>query len=139
VRSLNKSLSDYLRSTDYNNVHIRQGRARLVDLIVDEVLQFAAEMEQLEPGWSADPACKLDQVEKLWLDPGRAELDQEFKGQRNLGKWQKEIADRFGNWLNKQLNFSKKKRLTLGQDEHEQWTRLMEKALQGFKKELSHD
>ena len=139
VRSLNKSLSDYLRSTDYNNMHIRQGRAKLVDLIVDEVLQFAAEMEQLDPGWSADPACTLDQAEKLWLDPDRAETDQVFKDQRKIGKWQKEIADRFGNWLNKQLNFTKKKRLPLGQDEHEQWTGLMDKALQGFKKELSHD
>lgn len=111
VRELSNALRDFLHNTAHNNVHIRRKRAALVAAICDELLQYAARLQELEPGWSVDPACELHPAERRWLDP-RHPHDY-------LGDWQDEVSHRFGNWLNAVIASD---RLRLGEDEHAQWS-----------------
>lgn len=105
VRELVRILREFLVSVEHagTNIRIRNKRAELAGLIRDEVLQYAAELRQLEPGWSALPECLLNSAEQCWLDPERAEQDADFASLRQRGDWPDEICRRFGNWLNARL------------------------------------
>lgn len=140
VRRLTRVLGRFLASTHYNNVYIRRTRAELVDRLGDELLQFAAELQELPPGWSAGPECRLDQAEALWLDPRRTEQDKTFAAQRNQGEWQAEVASRFGDWLNRQLNYYQMKynQPLMGEAEHNEWKRVIKKLLKDIREELAH-
>jgi len=133
-------LAQFLSSTSHNNKTIRDYRAALVDSICDQLLQFAAEIHQLEPGWSADSACLLDMAEALWLDPERAVADEDFAALRGKGEWQEDVASRFGHWLNRRLERLQKGpiKLHMGDDEHAEWKKLLVEALNGVRKELHH-
>lgn len=140
VRELTGHLANLLSSTSYNNKNIRNARAALVDSLCDQLLQFAAELRQLNPGWSADPACRLDMAEALWLDPERAATDEDFAALRGKDEWQEEVASRFGHWLNRRLERLQKGpiKLHMGDDEHAEWKKLLVEALNGVRKELHH-
>lgn len=102
VRELVRILREFLISVEHadSNIRIRNKRAELAALIRDEALQYAAELQQLEPGWTQQPECQLNSAEQCWLDPERAEDDPDFASLRRKGDWQDEICRRFGNWLN---------------------------------------
>ncbi len=110
VLELSRALRDFLHDTAHNNVHIRRRRAALVAAICDELMQYAARLSELEPGWSADPDCELHPAERRWLDPRHAH---DYRGD-----WQREVSQRFANWLNAVIASD---RLRLGEDEHAQW------------------
>ncbi len=141
VRFLLRSLADFLVATDYNNRHIRCCRASFVDSLTDELWQYASELGELAPGWSAAEDCRLDQEEALWLDPGRAQQDPEFAQALALGTWREEVAKRFGRWLNKQLRekSKKKKELPMGDAEFLQWGRDVKDVIKQLEKELAYD
>ncbi|MEY4592764.1 MAG: type CRISPR-associated protein Csy1, partial [Pseudomonadota bacterium] len=84
VRELVRILRDFLVSVEYagTNIRIRDKRAELAALVRDEAFQYAAELEQLEPGWSQQPDCLLNSAEQCWLDPERAEDDPDFASLR---------------------------------------------------------
>ena len=105
VRELNRILRDFLVSVENakSTEGIRNKRAKLASLICDEVFQYAAEVRQLEPGWSKQAECQLNPAEQGWLDPERAVFDADFADQRRRGDWPDEIGRRFGNWLNARL------------------------------------
>ena len=105
MRELVALLRDFLVSVEHakNNMHIQSKRAELAALIRDEAFQYAAELQQLEPGWTSQPECQLNSVEQCWLDPERAEQDADFASLRQRGDWQDEVCRRFGNWLNARL------------------------------------
>ncbi len=98
-------LRDFLVSVEHagTNIRIRNKRAELAALIRDEAFRYAAELQQLEPGWSRQPDCKLNTAEQCWLDPARAEDDADFASLRRKGDWPDEVCRRFGNWLNGRL------------------------------------
>lgn len=109
------------------NLETRQRRDEYVACIIEQLMLFAGEFLSLEPGWSADPACRLVDAEALWLDAGRADLDPEFAARRERGDWTQEISHRFGNWLNdrKQLGG----RLPMGDPEHQHWMSSLQEVL----------
>ncbi|MCB1803758.1 MAG: type I-F CRISPR-associated protein Csy1 [Candidatus Competibacteraceae bacterium] len=131
---LMKTLREFLRKTTHNNKAIRQTRADLVARICDEVLAFAAELRELPPGWSAQPECKLDENEALWLDQRRQRTDEEFRKKLIWGDWQGEVCARFGHWLNTGLET---KRTPMGADEFQQWKGDLDAELRLFRRELS--
>lgn len=137
VRQLVNQLADFLAFTTHKNLAIRERRAELVDRICDHLVQFAAELQELEPGWSADPQCKLDQVQTLWLDPGRAESDEDFAALRARDDWQAQVAADFGAWLNHALR-RKQKGLHLGDDEQEAWAQAVGAVLEEPGEERPH-
>lgn len=137
VRELTKVLAKFLASTEYNNVKIRQKRAEFIGYLKDELLHFSAELYGLEPGWTADSECRLDRVEALWLDPERAEIDEDFGLEYRKGDWQREVASRFGNWLNSELRYHSK--LPLGEAEYSEWVRVIEPVINSVGEELAYD
>jgi CRISPR-associated protein Csy1 len=127
-------------------MQIRDQRAELIDRIIDQLLQYAAEIQHsFAAGWSSRPECRLDRAEQLWLDPrrGSAALTQQdsadaaFKAERERNDWQKEIADRFARWLNRRIDKGKGRQvLFTGDAEHLEWKSLLEKKLRLLKDDL---
>ncbi len=119
------SLREYLlkKVDNYSTKPIRDLRAERVDGILDQLVQYAAEIQNLigHDGWSARPDCKLSRAEQLWLDPQRAELDEAFAAERDKDDWQAVIADQFARWFNSRLKHEK---LTMGDTEHSEWKNL---------------
>lgn len=116
-----------LIQTNYNNVNIRDARKTALDSILYKVLTFAVDIQNNEtPGWSIN--YNLNHHEKLWLDPQRADLeDQEpFKQDRTSKNWRNEIAVRFANWLNTQIQKKFKQiKHDFGDVEHIEWRQEM--------------
>ncbi|MDR3578830.1 MAG: type I-F CRISPR-associated protein Csy1 [Oryzomonas sp.] len=102
---------------------IRDQRTERVDQVLDQLVQYAAEIQNLTGyiGWSALPDCKLSRAEQLWLDPRRAELDAAFAAELDKNDWQTVIADQFARWFNSCLKHEK---LTMGDTEHIEWKKL---------------
>jgi CRISPR-associated protein Csy1 len=118
------SLQQYLlKKLDRNNEPIRDQRAERVDQVLDQLVQYAAEIQNLagHAGWSVLPACKLSRAEQLWLDPQRAELDEAFAAELVKDDWQAVVADQFARWFNSRLKHEK---LTMGDSEHTEWKNL---------------
>ncbi len=112
VRELTGGLREFLQGTERNNAHIRRKRAAMVAAICDELLQYAASLQALEPGWSERDDCLLHPAERRWLDPHHP--------QEAVPDWQQQVSHRFGNWLNHVLSND---RLRLDEDVHAQWKR----------------
>ena len=86
------------------NDRIKRQRAGRLDTIIDEILIRAASIQQLKPeGWSAAPECRLPKAEQFWLDPNRAETDEEFQSQREKTDWRIGVAQNFARWLSQKL------------------------------------
>ncbi len=121
-----------------STMQIRDQRAELIDRIIDQLLQYAAEIQHsFAAGWSSRPECRLDRAEQLWLDPRRSSADEEFGAERERNDWQKEIADRFARWLNRWIEKGKGRQvLFTGDAEHGEWKSLLEKKLRLLKDDL---
>jgi CRISPR-associated protein Csy1 len=136
VRHAVVSLRHFLAATARNNKAIRQERAERVRSICDEALQYAAQLRELPPGWSAATECRLDESEQLWLDPLRALSDEDFMKRRLWADWPLETSKRFANWLNASIDSARAK---LGEDEAAQWTHDLQHELGMFKEILDDD
>ncbi len=137
VRELTRVLREFLAGVqDYTNIHIRDKRAELVGNIRDELLQYAAEIQELAPGWSADEACRLNQEEQCWLDPLRAQKDQPFADACGKADWKDAVCRRFGNWLNARLTG---RNLPMGENEARAWQRFLDDELRMLRTEVGND
>ncbi|OOF69514.1 type I-F CRISPR-associated protein Csy1 [Rodentibacter caecimuris] len=111
----------------------RDKRKFALNLIIQTVLQQARLIQNNHPdgsGWSK--TYNLRESEKCWLDPKRAELDDEenFKHTFDQGNWTADIIHQFGLWVNRCLKWRFK---SIQQDfsnpEYHQWCRDIEKAI----------
>ena len=136
IREPVQILKKFLQKTDHNNLAIRNTRAELTRQIIDEVLMLAARIQQLPSGWSADPECQLTQAEQFWLDPGRANEDDEFATARATTDWQEVITDSFARWLNHQLNSDK---APMSDAERDHWRKELDDELCMLREEMRHD
>ena len=134
VRQTLRELERFLVANPRPNQETRQRRDALVAALVDELLVFAAELQELEPGWSADPACELPEEEALWLDPDRASVDPEFAQRRESLDWVSEVRDRFAAWLNQRLH----KSLPVGDAEHDYWEEQLKHETAALEEVLTH-
>jgi len=123
-RALLAGLCGFLEEEPPANMHTRRRVDGYMDALMDELILFTAGMHQLEPGWSADPECQLVEAEQLWLDPGRAEQDEDFAAKRASSSWRQEVQSRFANQVNKALSG-----LPVGDDEHREWMRRIDRKL----------
>lgn len=112
TKRLVKELQRFLISDPRPVLETRRNRDRLVEAIIEEFVQFTAELRLLEPGWTSTPACVLDAVEKMWLDPAGA-----VAVNVDLATLPQRIADKFANWLNARLRDS----LPVGDPEFIHW------------------
>jgi CRISPR-associated protein Csy1 len=122
VRATVHNLRNFLESDPPPNMRTKDRRDALLDRLIDELLDFAHPLQAILPaGWTRDSACRLVEAERLWLDPRRAETDDntdtEFRTAWQRMDWPAEIGCRFGNWLNHALGQS----LPLGDIEGRYW------------------
>jgi CRISPR-associated protein Csy1 len=119
VKRSTRDLKDFLSSVADvdNNMRISEKRASLVSAIIDHVLDTATELQCLNGGWSADPACKLSWAQKQWLDcqalkeaqnAYQAQLPATNDSQATLAEpvashWREIVAEDFARWLNATL------------------------------------
>lgn len=139
VRRLTSVLKNYLRSMAKrrSTMHIRYTRASLVSELVDELLNMTAELHRaLEPGWSAQPACRLRLAEQRWLDPQRLFMDEDFAARLAGQNWEDEICRGFANWLNGALRTDK---TLFGEDESREWESALKQEIKLLREELADD
>lgn len=134
VRQTLRDLERFLEANPRPNKETREHRDALVAALVDELLMFAAELQGLEPGWSADPACQIPEEEALWLDPDRAEGDPDFAHKRETTAWAAEVRERFAAWLNHRLV----QKLPVGDEAHRHWEEQLEQETAALEEILSH-
>lgn len=137
VRRTLRALRKFLASEPEPNLATRQRREAFTDALLDELVAFAGELQQLvQAGWSKDDERfkDLDYMEQLWLDPLRAELKEEvqFAHDWMYMDWPAEIGKSFARWLNKQL----KNQLPVGDVEARQWRKELLTDEDGFKQQL---
>jgi len=127
VRLLAGHLRRFLEADPARNQETRQRRDELVDALLDEFMQFTAEVHTLDAGWSADPQCELPPVHCAWLDPDAAGAIQDDLIDR--------IASDFANWLNAQLRDP----LPMGDPEYLYWRKLARDLFKQEEREGAHD
>lgn len=131
VRQLVKTLLAFLKSDPAGNVETRAHRAELVDALIDEFLQFSAELCSLPLGWSQLSECRLSSVEKHWLDPdgvGQASADADRPLPTDTAE---RISAGFANWLNAQLRDP----LPMGDPEFLEWRKQMHEQIKAEERE----
>ncbi len=111
---------------DHNNVYIRNARKAVLDTLLDTIFLLATSIQVNNPsGWSKKlPGLSYD--ERLWLDPGRAQLEGEeaFAEDRETRDWRREIEIRFANWVNLLLKKEFKQiQHDFGEAEQHEWRR----------------
>ncbi len=114
VKELFEELIKLLK-TDHDDFHIRGGVKNLVEAMAYELAVMADEMLELPAGWSKAPKCRLNQYEKLWLDPFSDE-----EGSRDAyisGEWCSEVAGHFSRWLKNKIKQADKDIVVFGEDE----------------------
>lgn len=120
---------------NYNNISIRNTVTELVNQIVDDFIQLATDIRQLDtPGWSVDSDLPLD--EQVMLDPYRVKTELEdsvFYRMHETKIWPESISIKFGLWLNNKLKGIRekngKKLRDLGDAEASIWEGKMDDAL----------
>jgi CRISPR-associated protein Csy1 len=109
VGSLVKRLKQFLSNDPAPNAATRARRDELVEDLLDELLAFAAALQTLAPGWTADHRCELPRSHMAWLDP---------QGDEAIpGDLLDQLAGDFALWLNDQFRPA----VILGDAEYQHW------------------
>lgn len=132
-----KTLRRYLESNPNPVKDTRDHRKELVDMLVDEMVNMAAELQHaLPPGWTLDDPrfSALNEDEQTWLDALRAELPEEddFANRWLAMEWPDAIGTRFGNWLNARLEG----KLSFSDIEFRAWKKELLTDEDGFSQQL---
>jgi len=110
------ALKNFLKSSPKSNLKTRTKRDEYLLEIIDEFIQYAAELKSLPPGWTQATDCRLTQEEKDWLEPEFRVLEGEYEKEETADPWLT-IIQRFANWLNSRLA----KALPVGEVEQAFW------------------
>lgn len=112
VRTLTAQLRRFLESDPARNQETAVRRDELVGSLLDELMQFTAGFQSLEPGWTIDARCELSPSHRIWLDPDAT--------QEAVPDLIDSLASDFANWLNHQL----REPLPMGDAEYLHWRQL---------------
>ncbi|MGX5025784.1 type I-F CRISPR-associated protein Csy1 [Enterobacter asburiae] len=100
------------------NVKIRDDRDECVDLLIDLLFTVATKLQSEEwQNWTLK-CPRLENHQKLWLDPWRTKTDEAFRLEREKDDWQNQVAEDFAMWLNARL---RKKLSEVGKVEQREW------------------
>lgn len=131
VKQLLKVLLAFLKADSTRNVETRAQRAEMVDGLIDEFLQFSAELRALPVGWSQAPECRLTNVVKHWLDPEGVEAALASDGLPFPTDTHERVCELFANWLNAQL----RNPLPMGDPEYLAWRKQMHEHIKAEERE----
>lgn len=121
VRRTLRALREFLKTDPSRNRETRQHRAELIDELIDEFLQFTAEIRTLAPGWSQVAECQLPLAEKDWLDHDGLVHDFEMSKRALPSDTPELVSSAFANWLNARLRDP----LPVGDTEFLEWRNRM--------------
>lgn len=126
VRRTVRTLTHFLKTDPTPNTDTRTRRAALVDVLIDELLQFSAEIRTgLPPGWSQSADCGLDVAQRHWLDPDGVAQACAQRGVPLPADTAERISTAFALWLNAQLRDRAGSGLPLGDAEALTWRKQM--------------
>ena len=131
VRQMVKTLLAFLKTDPARKLETRQRRDMLVNGLIDEFLQFSAELHSLPPGWSQADNCQLGLADKHWLDPEGVALASAASGLGLPTDTNERISAAFANWLNAQLRDP----LPMGDPEFLHWRHLIEEQIKAEERE----
>ncbi|QCE33032.1 type I-F CRISPR-associated protein Csy1 [Acetobacteraceae bacterium] len=129
LSELIKLLKNNQNATDISR--IQKAREGLENFIAEEITHQAAKVRNAQSaGWSDHPECELPEEERLWLDTGRVEdednfnsqADQDFRERYHWGDWPDLIANRMAAFINHFLRA--KGKFAVGDVEHYHWARI---------------
>ena len=127
VGSLLKRLKQFISNDPAPNAETRAHRDELVEDLLDELLAFAAGLQTLAPGWTADHCCELPRSHMAWLDP---QGDEAIPGDLlDL------LADDFAHWLNEQF----RPVVILGDADHRHWRAQARELFKAWEREGLYD
>jgi CRISPR-associated protein Csy1 len=127
VRETVKQLRRFMESDPNANVATRERRDGLVEALLDEFVQFTAELRELASGWTADIRCELSRAHAAWLDP--------FGGHALNSDAIDDLASDVANWLNAQL----RDRLPVGDPEYLHWRKQTVDLFKEMEREESYE
>lgn len=131
VRETVRQLRGFLETDKRDNKDAKNYRAGLVGVLVEELIQFTAELRDLPEGWSQDAECRLGEAEKCWLDPqGVPEEERLF-----IDEVTERIAAGFGNWLNAQL----RGKLDFADPEFKEWRDCVLAEVKAYDMEVAYE
>lgn len=131
VRQNVKALLAFLKTDPKRNLATRGKRAAWVRLLIDEFLQFTAQLRSLEPGWSQTAACRLGDAESRWLDPDGVAATDAALERVPPNDVPERISAAFANWLNAQLLDP----LPMGDAEFLEWRKEMHEQIKAEERE----
>lgn len=134
-------LRDFLLRHQDNDLSIRDPERRKwidkwVNDIIDEVLSYAADIQNLQFGWSDRDGIKLKLSHQYFLDPYRD--DEAFQKARKASNWQTEVCNDFARWLNYKL-IGKDKKFTPQKVHSRIWAELLEQPLREHNQMIEAD
>ncbi|MBK1646693.1 type I-F CRISPR-associated protein Csy1 [Thiocapsa imhoffii] len=127
VRTLARELRRFLEGNPASNLKTRQRLDELVNALLDELIQFTAEVRTLDAGWSRDPQCSLPPSHGAWLDPDAADVRPDDVIER--------LSSDFAHWLNAQL----REPLPMGDPEYLYWFKLAREQIKDYEGEVLHE
>nr|WP_298410994.1 type I-F CRISPR-associated protein Csy1 [uncultured Halomonas sp.] len=127
-------LKRFLEADPAKNMHTSNLRDDLTAMLIDELMLFTFDIHSLTPGWTTDEKCQLAPEEQYWLDPGRANEDDEFDKARRRSDWHAAVSSRAAIWLNRELGH--KSHLHFGDAQHHRWQRQFEGVMTEFRRQL---
>jgi CRISPR-associated protein Csy1 len=124
-------LRDFLMRYQFIDLSIKDPERRKwidkwLNEIIDEVLAYAAEIQNLEAGWTEVENIKLKMAHQYFLDPYRD--DKTFQSARKASNWQAVVCQDFAHWLNQKL-IGKEKNFTPQPFHTRIWIELLEQPL----------
>lgn len=135
VRRIVRALLSFFKSDPARNSETRKRRDAWVNELIDEFLQFSAELNSLPPGWSQSPECRLGVAEQHWLDPQGFEQALAQEGLPLPTDTEEQVCMLFANWLNAQLRDP----LPMDDDTFEHWRKMIEEQIKLEQREGRHD
>lgn len=129
IRYWVEALGSYLKKTIVDNINTRHGRDKILNAIVDDILNYALELRSLPSGWSDSPECQLPDHEKKWLDPG-GEKGKSIQDE----KWLETVCHNFALTLNSRLK--KYHKVEVDNLSYSVWKNGLEKEMKMFRWEL---
>lgn len=83
-----------LLAVDYNNINIRQGRDKVIQYIISQVIERMWMVRQLDPGWSeGESYAQLPAFQKFWLDAARQ------KEREDNDEWLPKVEHELARWF----------------------------------------
>jgi CRISPR-associated protein Csy1 len=127
VASQARSMRRFLEGNPPANEATRQRVRGWVEALVDELIQYQAQLLTLDPGWTQATDCDLPVAQRTWLDP-----DGQLPGTAHEDAADA-VAGDFARWVNAQL----RNPLPVGDDEFGVWRKLARAQLEAFEREAA--